>query len=89
MARKHFLYPFLLIIFCSCTNVKKEYLELTYGTDMEEFTNPERGFYRPLGAKMSAFKPLDVQTLLSLKKTNPAAGGFKVGRHESNIAFYI
>jgi hypothetical protein len=46
---------------------------------MEEFINPERGFYRPMGAKMSAFKPLDVQTLISLKEPNPAAGGFKVG----------
>ena len=79
MSRKHFLYPCLLIIFFSCTNIKKEYQELTYGTDMEEFTNPERGFYRPLGTKMSAFKALDVQTLLNLKKPNPAAGGFKVG----------
>lgn len=46
---------------------------------MEEFTNPERGFYRPMGTKMSAFKPLDVRTLLGLKIPTPAAGGFKVG----------
>ena len=59
--------------------MKKDYLELTYGTDLEEFTNPERGFYRPMGTKMSAFKALDVQTLRNLKNPNPAAGGFKVG----------
>jgi len=79
MAQKLKLYSVLLIMLCSCSNVKKEYLELTYGSDMEEFTNPERGFYRPFGTKMSAFKPLDVETLLSLKNPNPAAGGFKVG----------
>ena len=78
MTQKLVFYSCLLIIFCSCTN-EKEYLELTYGTDMEEFTNPERGFYRPKGTKMSAFKSLDVQTLLNLKNPNPAAGGFKVG----------
>ena len=63
MARLLKLYSCLLIMLCSCTNVKKEYQELTYGTDMEEFTNPERGFYGPKGTKMSDFKPLDVQNL--------------------------
>jgi len=55
------------------------YREITYGTDMEEFTNPERGFYRPKGTKMSAFEPLDLQALLILQEPTPAAGGFKVG----------
>lgn len=79
MARKLWLFPVLLIILCSCTAVKQEYLELRYGSDTEEFTNPERGFYRPIGVKMSSFKPLDLERLLNLKKPNPAAGGFSVG----------
>ena len=79
MARNLVLYPCLLLFLCSCSELKKEYREITYGTDMEEFTNPERGFYRPFGTKMSEFKSLDVETLLKLRDPNPAAGGFKVG----------
>jgi hypothetical protein len=79
MAQRLLLYGCFLISVCSCTPAGKEYLELTYGTDMEEFTNPERGFYRPFGAMMSDFKPLDVKALLSLKEPSPAAGGFMVG----------
>jgi len=79
MVRKLWLFSVLLIMLCSCTSIKQEYQELTYGSDMEEFTNPERGFYRPFGARMSDFKPLDLQRLLDLKKPNPAAGGFSVG----------
>ena len=73
------LLPFLFVLLFSCTNAKMEYQELTYGSDMEEFTNPERGFYRPMGTKMSEFRALDVQTLQTLKEPNPAAGGFMVG----------
>ena len=79
MVRKLKFFSCLLIVLCSCTSAKKEYLELTYGSDMEEFTNPERGFYRPMGTKMSDFKPLEVEALLDLKKPTPAAGGFMVG----------
>ena len=69
----------LLVIGFACTNEKTLYQELTYETDMEEFINPERGFYRPMGTKMSAFKPLDVLTLLNFKDPSLAAGGFEVG----------
>lgn len=64
---------------CLCSCEKKEFQELTYDTDMEEFTNPERGFYRPFGAKMSEFNPLELKILLDFKEPQPAAGGFKVG----------
>ena len=79
MIRKIHLYACLLLTVNACTNEKAEYQELTYGIDMEEFINPERGFYRPFGTKMSAFKPLDVQRLLNLKDPSSAAGGFEVG----------
>jgi len=79
MIRLLVLYSGLLLLACSGADNKPGYQELSYGSDMEEFINPERGFYRPMGTKMSAFKPLDVQTLLNLKNPNPAAGGFKVG----------
>ncbi|GAA3640048.1 DUF4832 domain-containing protein [Flavivirga jejuensis] len=46
---------------------------------MQEFTNPERGFYRPYGTKFSHFEPLNANTLLNLRAPNPAAGGFQVG----------
>ena len=46
---------------------------------MDEFVNPERGFYRPFGTKASAFKPLDAERLLKLREPSPAAGGFEVG----------
>lgn len=79
MTRLLLIHAFLALTLCCCKDHKTKYLEVSYGTDMEEFTNPERGFYRPFGTKMSAFRPLDVQTLLDLKKPKPAAGGFKVG----------
>ena len=79
MARFLIIPAVLAFTLCSCSDPQITYQELSYGTDMEEFTNPERGFYRPFGTKMSAFKPLDVQTLQKLKNPTPAAGGFKVG----------
>jgi hypothetical protein len=79
MARFLILPAFLAFTLYYCLDAQTSYQELCYGTDMAEFTNPERGFYRPFGTKMSAFKPLDAQTLISLKNPNPAAGGFKVG----------
>ena len=79
MTRLFLIHAYLILTLCCCTDQKTKYREVTYGTDMEEFTNPERGFYRPFSTKMSAFRPLDVQTLLLLKTPSPAAGGFKVG----------
>lgn len=74
-----FFYLLLIITISSCTDAEKKYQELTYGTDTVEFTNPERGFYRPFGVKMSDFEPLDEQRLRNLNKPSPAAGGFTVG----------
>ena len=53
-------------------------IEIEYQTDLDEFINPERGFYRPFGTKASNFKPLNAQTLLKLRDPHPAAGGFQV-----------
>lgn len=55
------------------------YTELQYEEDTTEFTNPERGFYRPFGTKTSNFTPLLAEKLLELRAPNPAAGGFSVG----------
>ena len=79
MSQKLFLLLSLLIILSSCTDEKDKYLDINYEPDMEEFTNPERGFYRPIGTRTSNYKSLDKNRLQELKKANPAAGGFKVG----------
>ena len=68
----------LLVIMSSCLEIKEDYLEITYGLDQEGFINPERGFYRPFGTKMSAFNPLDLQRLRDLNVPQPASGGFSV-----------
>jgi hypothetical protein len=67
---------FVLFAFSQCN---QESIVIDYQTDMEEFVNPERGFYRPKGTKASSFKPLDAGELLKLREPSPAAGGFKVG----------
>ena len=78
MAQKLLVLFCLSILFQSCSDEKYKYLEISYEPDMEEFTNPERGFYRPMGTSTSDFKPLDVHRLLELRRPNPAAGGFTV-----------
>jgi hypothetical protein len=67
---------FVLFAFSQCN---QESIVIDYQTDMEEFVNPERGFYRPKGTKTSSFEPLDAGELLKLREPSPAAGGFKVG----------
>ena len=62
----------------SCTTYEQKTIEVFYETDMEEFLNPERGFYRPLGTKSSHFVALNEERLIKLRKPNPAAGGFRV-----------
>lgn len=77
--RKINLYLFYcLLTFLSCSENKQPSIEVFYETDMEEFINPERGFYRPFGTMASNFVPLNEETLLNLRKPNPAAGGFEV-----------
>ncbi|MEP1487331.1 MAG: DUF4832 domain-containing protein [Algibacter sp.] len=68
----------LLMTFLSCSEYEQPSMEVFYETDMDEFINPERGFYRPFGTMASHFTPLDTETLLNLRKPNPAAGGFEV-----------
>lgn len=71
---------YCIFIFCaSCSDDRNKYLEINYDVDMEEFTNPERGFYRPVGTRTSNFQALDVARLVKLRESNPAAGGFSVG----------
>ena len=77
--KKNILYlSLVLIIFFSCSEYKQESREILYETDMDEFTNPERGFYRPFSSIASNFAPLNKQVLLNLRNPNPAAGGFEV-----------
>ncbi|MEO9890949.1 DUF4832 domain-containing protein [Aurantibacter sp.] len=76
----------ILLTFCaftlvlvSCSEVKTTYVDQAYTADLQEFTNPERGFYRPFGTQTSDFQALNAEELLALQKSNPAAGGFSVG----------
>ena len=69
----------LVFILFACSQCDQESIEIVYQTDMEEFINPERGFYRPFGTKASSFRPLDAGRLLQLRQPSPAAGGFEVG----------
>lgn len=72
--------PLLIGLFgllCACS--QPEPLTVSYQSDMTEFMNPERGFYRPMGTKISSFTPLDADKLRQLQTPNPAAGGFEVG----------
>ena len=79
MVRKSIFFILVLSLVASCTNKTNTSIVVVYQTDLQEFTNPERGFYRPFGTKMSDFKQLDVEELLNLREPNPAAGGFEVG----------
>lgn len=63
--------------FLSCSEYKQESTEILYEVDMDEFTNPERGFYRPFGTLASNFTPLNKEVLINLRNPNPAAGGFE------------
>ena len=69
----------LFILIVSCSKNTNDPIIIEYQTDLQEFMNPERGFYRPFGTKMSNFKALDAEELLKLREPNPAAGGFQVG----------
>ena len=67
-----------VLFLCSCVG-DIAYIDIRYEEDIAEFTNPERGFYRPFGTKASNFRPLLAKELLKLQNPNPAAGGFTVG----------
>jgi hypothetical protein len=69
----------LLFLFSACSQFQEKSIEVLYQTDLEEFVNPERRFYRPIGTMTSAFRPLDAERLLKLREPSPAAGGFDVG----------
>ena len=78
--KKHTTLAFgLLFVLFACSRYHQGSIEIVYQTDMEEFINPERGFYRPFHARASSFEPLDAQKLLKLREPSPAAGGFEVG----------
>lgn len=79
MIRNWFVILSVSIFFWPCAETEIEYVEQNYTTETEEFTNPERGFYRPMGTKSSDFNPLVAEELLELRNPNPAAGGFSVG----------
>lgn len=79
MTRNYYFLLGLFFLLFSCTEIEPKFIEVSYQTDQEEFTNPERGFYRPFGTKSSSFEALNKDTLLSLRQSNPAAGGFSVG----------
>ena len=76
---KKFLYIICLMALYNCAEYKQSSKVVFYEPDMDEFINPERGFYRPFGTLVSNFVPLDAETLLNLREPNPAAGGFEVG----------
>jgi hypothetical protein len=77
--KKNLLYfSLILITFFSCSEYKQQSKEVFYETDIDEFINPERGFYRPFSSIASNFEPLNKQVLLNLRNPNPAAGGFEV-----------
>ena len=66
--RKHYPITFGLIsILFACSEYSQESREIVYQADMEEFINPERGFYRPFGVRASKFEPLDATKLLKLR----------------------
>jgi hypothetical protein len=73
----NFLFLGLFLLFSCADDIA--YTELRYEEDITEFTNPERGFYRPFGTKTSDFKPLQAEKLQEFRNPNPAAGGFTVG----------
>ncbi|MGC1204007.1 MAG: DUF4832 domain-containing protein [Flavobacteriaceae bacterium] len=77
--KKNLLYlSCFLMAILSCSEYKQSSVEVFYETDMDEFLNPERGFYRPFGTLASDFKALDKEILLNLREPNSAAGGFEV-----------
>jgi len=75
---KKFLYLFCFIILYNCAEYKQPSSEVFYEMDMDEFINPERGFYRPFSTLASNFVPLNKEVLLNLRNPNPAAGEFNV-----------
>ena len=78
--KKQYVFTFgLLFVLFACSQCDQESIEIVYQADMEEFTNPERGFYRPFGSRASSFQPLDAGRLLELREPSRAAGGFEVG----------
>lgn len=79
----------LFIAFMSCSEYKQSSVKVSYETDMDEFINPERGFYRPFGTKASNFVPLNEETLRNLRKPNPAAGGFDVATSLTYRAYQL
>ncbi|MEO9570231.1 MAG: DUF4832 domain-containing protein [Polaribacter sp.] len=79
----------LFITFMSCSEYKQSSVEVFYETDLDEFINPERGFYRPFGTKASNFVPLNTEILLNLRKPNPAAGGFDVATSLTYRAYQL
>ncbi|MEP3838509.1 MAG: DUF4832 domain-containing protein [Algibacter sp.] len=76
---KHYFYFIFLITLFNCSKYKQQSKEVFYEEDMNEFINPERGFYRPFNALASNFVPLNAQVLRDLRTPNLAAGDFKVG----------
>ena len=59
---------------------------VTYQESVEDFSNPDRGFYTPLNGVASNFTPLTVNHLVSLSTTSftPWQGNYKV---KTNVIF--
>jgi len=68
----------LMCFLFACSEPNSDYITVRYDPDLDEFINPERGFYRPFGSRASTFKSLDKEKLLELRNPQPAAGGFDV-----------
>jgi len=74
---KNYWLHIIFILFLACAEPPVEYKVINYALEEEDFLNPERGFYRPFGTKVSNFKALDFEKLQELQKPTPAAGGFQ------------
>ncbi len=79
MKKIYLFFIYLALIITSCSNPTREFIEIKYELDLDEFINPGRGFYRPFGTKASNFKELDIERLRELRNSQRAAGGFEVG----------
>lgn len=70
--------PFLLLLMTACIQAEQQPLHIEYEPNTQDFLNPERGFYRPMGTLASDFRPLNEARLLRFRSPQPAAGGFEV-----------
>ena len=60
----------LICVLFSNAQIKK----IMYKESQEEFTNPERGFYVPIEAKASNYKPLNAEQLKAFHSPKQVKG---------------